>query len=387
MSIYKDDGTVDWDNLPDSSEAWTVPLRAVDGNGDNWDSQTPDELRSTWEPVDLTDALEAGEIPAPEYLARADGINLVYQGKTHWFQGEPESCKTWLAGAATAERLMAGEEAGWIDFEDDARTAVARLKALGVPNDVIKAQFTYIRPDEPLIDKQGRITPGHIALEATLGSHDFKLVTIDGVTEAMVTEGMNLLDNSDIALWLRVLPKRIASLGPAVICLDHVTKDREGQGRWAIGGQHKLAGLTGVAYAFEVIKPFARTQTTEPLVGTVFLNVAKDRAGYIRGASQGNRIAVMELTSYPDGGVTIELLAPDATPAPDLELCRRIGAHLGVYDEQSGRQIHMALGGNEQALRTALKWMAAEPQMWVAIDKKGRSHLHSLTPRGRTELL
>jgi hypothetical protein len=54
----------------------------------------------------------------------------------------------------------------------------------------------------------------------------------------MTTEGLALGDNTDVAAWMRPLPKRFAAAGAAVVVIDHVVKNRDDQGRYAIGGQH-----------------------------------------------------------------------------------------------------------------------------------------------------
>src|SRR4051794_29700154 len=43
---------------------------------------------------------------------------------------------------------------------------------------------------------------------------------------------------------------------------------------WAIGGQHKRAGVTGAAYSFQTITPLSRGGT-----GLVHIRVDKDRPG------------------------------------------------------------------------------------------------------------
>ena len=84
----------------------------------------------------------------------------------------------------------------------------------------------------------------------------------------MTIEGLEIVSNTDVAQWIRMLPKRVARLdGTAVICIDHVTKASETQGRYAIGGQHKLAGTTGAAYRFTTVQPLARPTDLEPVFG------------------------------------------------------------------------------------------------------------------------
>jgi len=105
------------------------------------------------------------------------------------------------------------------------------------------------------------------------------LVVVDGVTEAMTMHNLDLNSNQDAAAFYHLLPRWIADLGPAVVLIDHVTKNAETRGRFAIGAQHKLAGLDGVSYTVEKIKgrPFGVGRT-----GAAKILVAKDRPGRVR---------------------------------------------------------------------------------------------------------
>lgn len=340
-----------------------------------------DELEhSTWQPVDLTDALTGVDVAPPTILARTDHVCLLYAGRTHGLAGESETCKSWVAQIGSAQVINAGGDVLWIDFEDDDRGVVSRLLALMTPPGVIKAHFVYVRPEEPLRTRDGKWTAGGLDFDKVLASRTWTLIVIDGVTEAMVTEGLDLNSNSDIATWSRLLPKRCANTGAAVAMLDHVPKAVDNRGRYAIGGQHKLAGLTGCQYVFEVERPFSRA-THEPITGVIKITVTKDRPGHVRTFATGGVIARMELTSYPDGGVTAALLAPNDSNAPlDLILATHIAEHLKIYPKSSKNSIEKTLGGNASALRRTLEVMVNNG--WVAVESKGQSHLHALTDTG-----
>lgn len=353
-------------------------ITAATNNGAEPDGREP----TSWRPIDLTDALAGTDLPPPELLRRTDGVPLLYRGKVHWFQGESETAKTWVADLAATQVLEDAGRVLWIDFEDDERTVVARLKALGIKEQTIADQLTYIRPEEPLGDRHERISAAELDFEDLLAGPPFDLVVVDGVTEAMLTEGLDLRDNSDIAAFMRRLPRRLADTGAAVVGLDHVTKDREGRGRYAIGGQHKLAGLSGAAYRFDVVKAFSRPAGTDPSTGTVVLSIAKDRLGYIRARAIDDRIAVAELTGWPDGGVTVTLTPPDDTQAPPTTLCRKIVEHLRTYEGASQRSIETDVEGRGPAIRAALKWMADPTRLWIRVEKVGLTHCHYLTEQG-----
>lgn len=351
------------------------------------DGDTDESAQSSWERIDLTDAIAGRDIEAPTILERTDGIPLLYPGRVHWFQGESESLKSWLAQYAAAQQLLTGNSVLYIDFEDDERGVAARLLALGVPPNTLNnpEQFWYIRPDEPLIDSHGKALPGEIALAHALETQTWSLAIIDGVTESMTVEGLNLLDNGDIAKWMRRLPKRIANTGTAVAALDHLPKSREQQGRYALGGQHKLAGITGAAYKLTNTAPLGRASNGEATTGTSLITVEKDRPGWIRGHTDNAAIAVLELTAYPDGSVVARILPPDqATTAPPWKLLYRILDHLSIYEGASKGSLENSIEGGTAPIRAALIWMVGK--QWIEVRQTGNAHKHYLLPAGRDAL-
>jgi hypothetical protein len=342
---------------------------------------------TTWEPVDLTDYLNGADEPPPVIMGRTDGLHLLYAGKTHAFIGESESCKTWGAAMAAVEVLAAGGRVLWIDFEDDPRGLIGRLRAMGATPQTIAAQLDYLHPEAALRDRNGeRFTMAGLVLGDLLRCNSYALAVVDGVTEGMATEGLDPLGTDAAAIWARRLTKPIAATGAAVVVLDHVPKgNSDGPTRYALGSQHKISGLTGAAYIFELRKTLHRT-TTDPVTGEVVIKISKDRPGHVRAGAVGHdrikTVGVLELTAYPDGGVTGRLLAPDeATTTPPARLLAAIAEHLAVYDGQSGRQIQEAVAGGTETLRAAVRWMVDNG--YLTVTKSGRSHLHTLTDAGR----
>lgn len=238
------------------------------------DPTTNDDDTPSWSPVDMSAALAGGEEIATTILARTDGVNLFYRHKVHSVHGESESGKTWLALCAVAECLTGGEPVLYIDFEDDAKGVGARLLLMGVPRAVVTdpALFSYVRPETGLGADDERK-----AFEYLL-SESYSLAVLDGVTESMGLLGLIGKDNDNVASWQRTLPNAIARrTGAAVVCIDHVTKDADTRGRFAIGGQQKMAGLSGAAFIIEPETPFARG-----LAGVASVRVGKDRPGFLR---------------------------------------------------------------------------------------------------------
>jgi hypothetical protein len=337
---------------------------------------------SSWRPVDLATGLTAGPPEAPRLLCRADGLCLVYAGRQHWFMGGPESGKSFAAQYCAATVLLGGSNVLYVDFEGDERDVGDRLMAQGVPIGLLADpdRFAYVRPEEPLTDRGGHATCAQLDL-AWLLEHDWHLVVLDGVTESMVLEGFEIESNSDAARWMRLLPRRIVhATGAAVICIDHVTKNPETRGRYAIGGQHKMAGLDGAAYMFTLERPWGRvTSGSSPVEGRVRLHLAKDRVGYVRGQTGADhQVAVIEVAAWPDGGVTIRLLPPGSGDDFDVRMRSIIAAHLAAYPGASKTDLRSL--GNSDAVDDEVKRMLAADL--VRTESTGRRHYHQLTDAG-----
>jgi len=236
------------------------------------DEETGEILESSWQPADLS-AYISGTIitPVPGILHREDHVGLLYNGRVHSFYGESESGKSWVAQWAVAETINQNKNAIYIDFEADASDIVNRLQLLGVPNHNIVTHLTYIKPETRPNEKD----PFWQELLQRTGT---ELVIIDGVTESLTIWGGETKDNDSITLWMRQFPKRIATrTGAAVVTIDHVNKSTDTRGRFAIGGQAKLAALDGAAYLIEPLDALAPGK-----VGGIAMRVTKDRPGGIR---------------------------------------------------------------------------------------------------------
>lgn len=345
-------------------------------------SDTP----TSWCPRDLT-AVSAGEdVEPPELLHRSDGVALIYRAAVNYVQGPPEALKSMLAKLGVVEVVAELGRVLYVDFEDNERTLMARLVALGLDPAQVAAQVTYIRPDEALMVRD-RPTPGLVDLERVLDAATYDLAVVDGVTEAMTVEGLSLLDNADVAAWMRRLPKRLADRGAAVICIDHVVKSGDERGRYALGAQHKLAAVTGAAYSLRVLKPLARATGSTEVTGAVMVDVVKDRPGHVRAAALGSTIAVLNATSWPDGALELSLEPPGGeTVGPDMAMVLAVLEHLDAYPGATGANVVASITGREQDVRSALKWMADPARAWVRIESAGRSHHHHLTAAGHQEL-
>jgi hypothetical protein len=312
-------------------------------------------LIDSWLPVDLAIVLDGTWKPAlPTVGSRRDGVGLFYPGKTHTVSSESEAGKTWLALSAAIDELLHDRHVVYIDFEDDEGGVVSRLLALQISPKTILNRFHYIRPADPLG------TGLHLdTLANVLTTHHPTLAIIDGITEAMGLHGLNPLDNADVATFGRILPRRIASTGAAVVCLDHVTKSVETRGRYAIGGAHKLNGLDGAAYLLESRAPFGIGIT-----GRSTIRIAKDRPGRLRAHAlpgQGGLhwFGDLVLTSTDESFAEVEIEPPHAR-GDDFQPTILMAKLAKIIEKKAGdrglslNEIQSLAGGNAANNRRAL---------------------------------
>lgn len=319
----------------------------------------------SWSAVDLAEALNGEGQPPPSILARQDGPRLLYAGRAHQISGEPEAGKGWFALKATADLLAAGQTVVYVDFEASAPELVERLTALGVARDAITERLTYFAPHEPLADScRG-------SLDAALACAP-ALVVLDGVTEALTLHHLNLADNADIAKWLELLPRPATRTGAAVLMIDHVVKDREQRGRYAIGAQHKLAGID-VAYSLHVAEPFGRGRE-----GKVKIKVRKDRPGHVRmHAAGGGDVATMHLLSDEETGSVEVVLEPPAVEnrdSPPTALMEQLSVAIEQKPGMVKREIRGAVSGRSDVKDIALGLLVSEG--YVQVEPDGRAHRH-----------
>lgn len=365
-------------------QPYTPPTVAQEAASEAQEAQGEPEPAS-WAPLDLTRFLDGSyTAPTPELLPRADGVCLLYRGLTHSLHGESESGKSLLAQVEAVRILAAGGRVLFVDFESDPGSVVARLLEFGATPAQVEQRFVYVRPE---------VEPGATSAEAAAFlAHQrerYDLAVIDGVTDALALWGAETKDNDGITRWARALPKAIAdNTGAAVVMVDHVTKDVDSRGRFAIGGQAKLAALTGAAYTVEVSQPLGRG-----LRGVIVLRVAKDRPGHVRGRSGPMRPSdrtqeaarVIIDSTGPRPVVTIE--APRTTTGEDARPWRPTAIMEAVSRlledaaaPLSFNKVNEATRGREQHVRAAVDALAASGYLAVS-DGPNRSRLHtSLKP-------
>ena len=226
---------------------------------------SPLDVPSSWRRIELADDWDDDSgPPQPTILAREDGACLFYPGATHSLYGESESGKSWLAQLAVLDEIRAGNDVLYLDYESDQHSIRRRFKTLGMTKDEA-AHLDYRRPNGP-----------RDAEWVALLERRYSLAVVDGVTAALVVDGLSSLDNDEITSWYLRLPGVLAEqTGAAVVTIDHVPKGSGG--RFAIGGQAKLSTLTGAGYRVE-----PEIVPRRGHVGYLRVYVTKDRPGGVR---------------------------------------------------------------------------------------------------------
>jgi len=272
-----------------------------------------DQEDDSWACVDLTALLDGNYEPVkPDRMVRTDGAGLIYSGLLHSFHGESESGKSLILLWEAALTMMAGEDVLWIDFDSDAAENVGRLLAFGVEKAVIRDHFHYIRPETGPKGSKGW---------GLMFTRDYALAVIDGVTDAVMLltgEGTSKGDpNQSFTYFSRRLPKKLAKYTGAAVCMiDHVTKDTQNRGRFAIGAQAKMSQLSGAAYLVEITEVFGRGMR-----GEIKLSVGKDRPGGVRpnaGEAQKGQLQEVARVVVDDTGThTVLTINPHGTSLND----------------------------------------------------------------------
>lgn len=308
----------------------------------------------------------------PTLLRRVDGAHLLYPRLIHWFAGEPESLKSWLALLATLQVIQEGGAVLYVDFEDVPESIKERLALLGATDEELSRAF-YVHPDVVTTDQ---VRDHYLA---AITEHNITLVVLDGVTEAMSAEDLDINNNGDVAKWLARLARPLAWAGPAVAVIDHVTKSAESRGRYAIGAQHKLAGIW-VAFAVDKLHNLSPA-TSEPVTGVARITVSKDRPGKVRRSCADQKtLGQLHITSYPDGSLHARIVAGNTQKVDERPAQVMVAISTWLADKapgQSVRKIRDGVTGRAEAIGSALIALEIEGYVEQSSGPKG-SKLYTL---------
>lgn len=328
--------------------------------------------------VDLGPAFDGDDqATPPDLLARTDGACLAYTGELHWAMGEHASAKTWLCLLGCVQVMEAGGHVVYCDWEDNHRRMVRRLMDLGLDPMIGRGQFHYLKPG---------------ALDATSGrelgrmvSHvGARLAIFDGVAKALNACGLDEDNNQDVLTWLRYATDPVREAGAAVICLDHVNKDKDTRGRYARGAGAKINEVSGAAWSMEAIERPSRQKA-----GKIRIKQAKDRDGWH--AADGDTVAILHVVPLGEGRLTLRLDPPGGDDPAEAKARRptiymeRVSRTLeGAADHKlSKRQIRTITTGDNKHIDRALDFLLAEGH--IAVVPVGRYEGFELVKEFRQE--
>jgi len=336
---------------------------------------TEDDYDADWEPRDVATIyaglLDGTFLPEqPEHLHVDGAMPLLYPGRVHSIFGEPGGGKTWIAYVAVAERLVAGDEVLFIDWEDSARGAAQRLVQLGVTAEQLE-RFEYRSPSSGLPIGWRHLEP-HITRWA--------LVVIDSTGESMAASGIDPNADGQVAAWV-AYAKMLARGGATVLLVDHVAKNVENR-EMEIGSQRKQAAITGASYRCDTVISPAKGRD-----GRLKLVTRKDRLG---NRPKGATAAEVEIRDTAGGGVEITLSVPESATSVDgkfrpTHLMERISRWLELHPGATQNTIRKEVSGNAKAKVSALDCLVDEG--WVRVDREGQAHVHFVVREFREGLI
>jgi hypothetical protein len=150
------------------------------------------------------------------------------------------------------------------------------------------------------------------------------------------------------------------------VLLDHVIKDREGRGRYALGGVHKLNAVSGAGYLLVNRAPFGIAVT-----GRSSILISKDRPGQLRAHglhSTGGLFSYGDLvmTSHDRDRAEIRIWPPrekehnDQPSQPTIYMIRIAEALRKHGELKSKNHIETAVEGKATTIREALNCLISD---------------------------
>jgi AAA domain len=314
------------------SEFSKIERAAAPAAGNGEQSSDP----TGWETVYIHEA----EAPEPPDIA-----GLFYAGGLHLVSGEPSSMKTWLMLVAAVEVIRDGGAVMFVSFagESGKGEIVERLRQLGLSEREI-IRFQFIEPRTPLTSARALEV---VKMQVEGWAPILRLVVLDSAGSALELHGLDSNSERDVQRFAREVVGPFRATGAAVALIDHVPKDRDTRGKFAIGSQRK-AGMTDVHLGLEMVREFGRGRE-----GKATITTKRDRMGQLPASGE------LRLASDPETGdvrykITLREAGAEWVPTA---IMRKVSRHLVSLTPEgaSGHEIEMQKFGKRAAdVRTAL---------------------------------
>lgn len=342
------------------------------GDGDSWE---------------FIDAVQDGARPIT-----APFLGIVYESSRVLLSGESGCGKSWYALWLVAVELLEGRSVVYVDTDDmGSARFLARLRALGVPDETIAARFLLVRPERAVTEE------GVERVVSAIEDDDqgVRLVVVDSFNPALSLEGLDPLKTTDLDTWFVRFAKPINEAGAALLVLDHIPKGSDNQkGGYAYGAERKRSGVT-VHVSMKALDPFGFGK-----VGRARLTVEKDRDGFL--GPRGTVVGLFEMHAKPDGSLVTPRMVEDATRGEDgfrpTGIMERVSIFLEGHEGEpvSRKVIEEGVSGRAAYVRQALDVLVAEGNVSEMEGARG-ARLYVLNeayfeaddfePRGRPEVV
>jgi hypothetical protein len=142
-------------------------------------------------------------------------------------------------------------------------------------------------------------------LRSSVGTRDYGLLVVDGVTAALSSAGLSGRDEQELTRWA----DRMLRVTRSALCVDHVVKAVDERAGMAIGSQAKKSVVTGTSFEVVCLEKFARGVN-----GVIELRIQKDKKGGVRSALKGRSKLRLRFVSDPTTGA-VRLAVPEAVSA------------------------------------------------------------------------
>jgi AAA domain-containing protein len=200
---------------------------------------------SAYRPVDIL-SLTAPDRPTIVGVWGTDRC-LLYPGKLATAFGDGGSAKSWLGKLCVSSVLGSGRRAAWIDYESQADVMAEHLHMCGgVSKAATRERFAYFN---------GRGMHDAQKMAAAVLATAPGLVVIDafqGMKDTLCPDGSS--NDTDAVSKVLTVARALADAGPAVLVIDHTTKDSDGK---KAGGSAQKHNEPDITFNVVCVKPFA----------------------------------------------------------------------------------------------------------------------------------
>jgi hypothetical protein len=314
----------EWNGQPDPRDAGDVANSNSTGTaGDD----AEDDDRPHYVNIAAYLAGTQPEPPQPVLLRRTDGHALFYDGTVNTVYGDPESGKTWIVLAASAETLRDGRRVLLVDLDHNGvDLTVPHLLLLGVPPSTLASPELFRYYDD--IDS----ALGMVRVMEDSRCWRPAVAVIDSIGELLPMMGANSNDPDEFTRAHTKVLKPLAAAGTVVIGVDHLPKNPNSRGLGPTGTGAKNRAVGGVS-----LRVVCRRQFVPGKGGTADLYVKKDRPGGLRQhcpPAREQEAGRFVLDPLDEHGTTGWRVLPPMGPDADAKLPTATAPYLAVIREQ-----------------------------------------------------